>query len=267
MVDVDVAHFQAEGWVLVDDVVAQSDLDAVVDVICSFLGIEPGKSQPSPRRADVINGIVPIHQHQALWDTRQAPAMHAAFSAIHGTDALWVTMDRVSYKPRISERAKAQRGDANAIHCDKDLTDTTFTVQGVLYLTDTLEDQGAWECVPSLYREIRDEGLTDIKWAHDIGEREVRRVPGKAGSLVIWDGRMPHSSGHNWTDTPRYVQYITMNRPGDEATRHARVDDWRANRAPAHWRGLPHQPDPEPWTAPASLTPLGQRLLGLSPWQ
>lgn len=124
-IEIDADHFQREGWVRVDDVVPKENLDAVVDLICEFFEVEPKRMESGRKFGEVINGIVPVHQHQALWNTRQEPSVHAAFKAIHGTDDLWVSMDRASYKPRLSKRAKYARGDANAIHVDKNLNDDT----------------------------------------------------------------------------------------------------------------------------------------------
>ena len=265
----DVDHFQREGWVRVDNVVPKKELDAVVDLVCEFFVVDRERMDPRRKFSEVVNGLVPVHQHQSLWDSRQEPAVHAAFSAIHGTERLWVSMDRASYKPRLSKRAKYVRGDANVIHVDKNLKDEVFTVQGVLYLTDTSEDQGAWECVPDVFREIRDDGRRDLRSGDDFSKYPLHKVPGKAGSLVIWDGRMPHSSGHNWSDKPRFAQYITMNKCGNEEERQSRIENWRQNRAPAYWRNLkanPHQLDPEPWGTPAYLTAHGKRILGLTRW-
>ena len=195
--------------------------------------------------------------------------MHEAFSQVYDNHKLWVSVDRASYKPRLSERAEASRGDSNSIHIDRPVLDTSeFAVQGVLYLTDTPEDQGAWEYVPELYQQIKAGDVTSFNPRTDSLEGyEVKRVPGPAGSLVIWDGLMPHSSGHNWTDVPRFVQYITMHPEGDAARRSERISNWRDRRAPPYWRNMPNQEDPEPWPAPARLTTLGEQLLGLQPWE
>ena len=149
-VTVDTTHFRDQGWVQVDNVVPVADCEAVVDTICDFWQVSRDGGRPAREGRERFNGIVPIHQHQTLWNTRQSPQLHQAFAAVHEQTALWVSMDRTSYKPRLSERAKAKPGDPNSIHTDKQLTDTTFTVQGVLYLTDTPEDQGAWECIGSV---------------------------------------------------------------------------------------------------------------------
>jgi len=44
-------------------------------------------------------GIIPSHHHQAQWDFRQHPRLHEVFSALWGTQVLWVTIDRIGFVP------------------------------------------------------------------------------------------------------------------------------------------------------------------------
>ena len=44
-------------------------------------------------------GMVEMYQHQTLWDNRQYPRVHQAFSEILGTEKLWVSLDRANMKP------------------------------------------------------------------------------------------------------------------------------------------------------------------------
>ena len=118
--EIDAGHFRREGWVRVDDVVPKKQLDAVVDLICEFFGVDSERMEPGRKFGEVVNGIVPVHQHQALWDTRQEPSVHAAFKALHATDDLWVTMDRASYKPQehgLSTKRATTRGNAPSMRC------------------------------------------------------------------------------------------------------------------------------------------------------
>lgn len=254
---VDLQQFKQHGWVVVDTGIPQEQLNAVVDLIDDNLHL----------CSDKVNGILPIHQHQALWNNRQTPELHAVFAALHEKNELWVSIDRVSFKPQISERANFARGQPNFIRVDKNLKDPAFRVQGVLYLTDTAEDQGAWECSPGLYREILNGETSHQNVRANIAQYPVQRVPGAAGSLVVWDSRMPHSSGHNWTEEARYAQYITMNPTGGEGERQERIRDWRDCRIPHYFRNVKFAPDPEPWKKPATLSPLGKKLLGLHTWE
>lgn len=269
MLNVDVKRLREEGYLLVEDLVSAHQLQAVVDLICEYMQVPADRTDPDfkRQRGEVFNGIVPLHQHQALWDARQSPKVHEAFSQIYDTPKLWVTIDRVSYKPKLSTRSTAKKGDANSIHVDRPVLDTSdSSVQGILYLSDTEEDQGAFECIPEIYRDIVAGRRTGVERGETFEKHDIHRVPGPAGSMVIWDGNMPHSSGHNWTDTPRFVQYITMHPEGDEATRQERIQNWQDRRAPTRWRNMLNQEDPEPWTEPASLTSLGEQLLGSRAW-
>ncbi len=268
-IEVDVEHLSEQGYVVVEGVVPEAQTKAVVELLCNYLDVPPDRSVPGFKRraGEVRNGIVPLHQHQALWDTRQSPLVHEAFARVYANRKLWVTVDRASYKPKLSARAGAKPGDPNALHVDQPVLKTSkFSVQGVLYLTDTPADQGAWECVPAMYREIKAGTRTSFDRNTSFDGYEVLRVPARAGSLVIWDGRTPHSSGHNWRDVPRFAQYISMHPEGDEAARQERISNWRDRRAPTYWRSMPNQEDPEPWPHPARLTPLGEQLLGSRPW-
>jgi hypothetical protein len=92
-------------------------------------------------------------------------------------------------------------------------------------------------------------------------------VPGPAGSLLVWDRRLPHSSTLNRLQAPRWVQYVAMDPEGDEAARAARVSEFEEKRPP-RWavvQNVPGQQIPEPGPLP-ELTSLGRRLVGLDPW-
>ena len=59
---------------------------------------------------------------------------------------------------------------------------------------------------------------------------------------------------------------VTLQPPDDsQELRDQMRDLWLTKRAPEYWRGLPGQLDPEPG-APADLTELGRKLLGIVPW-
>jgi hypothetical protein len=95
----------------------------------------------------------------------------------------------------------------------------------------------------------------------------VEVIGGPAGSLLVWNRRMPHSSTFNLTDRPRWVQYVAMDPAGSEAEREQRIDAF-GRSMPPEWaivQKVPGQQIPEPG-GPAALTPLGARLVGLESW-
>jgi Phytanoyl-CoA dioxygenase (PhyH) len=266
----DLASFRANGYVVARRVASPETLRAAVGAIVRWLGVSLDEREGWYRlRAEQV-GIVPIHHPQVFWDNRQLPRMFEAFREIYGTHRLWVSMDRGSFLPPLDRSYPAHTG-WHRLHWDVDPREqrtAPLRVQGMLYLTDTPEEQGAFQCVPEIYR-----GLDAWLGAHaptederlDVSGYRVVKVPGRAGDLVIWNALLPHASSENHGPVPRLTQYISMHPEGAAEERHERIENWREVRAPAWWRGWVGQPDPEPWP-PATLTPLGRKLLGLDAW-
>lgn len=278
----DWAFWQENGYVVIPNAVPQQHLEAIVDTIWHFLEMDPNnredwyKYQPYTRdnMCSPISaaGMVEIYQHQALWDNRQYPRVYQAFAEILQAENLWVSLDRANMKPpdRVD---KPEWGHQGMIHWDIDTMQDPipFGVQGVLYLTDTSEDQGGFQCVPGFHNMFADWVKTQPADRNprqpDLTGLTVKSIAGKAGDLVIWHRLLAHGNGHNRSDRPRLAQYITMspvNDP-DEETRQARIQAWRECRAMPNWPG-----DPRGWEqqhqSPAELTELGQKLLGLTTW-
>src|SRR5947209_9803089 len=86
--------FEENGYVLVPDAVRRENLEAVIDAIWGFLGMDRGDSEDWYREPHRTGGMVEMYQHPALWDNRQYPRVYEAFKEILGTERLWVSMDR-----------------------------------------------------------------------------------------------------------------------------------------------------------------------------
>ncbi len=272
----DLEFFDQNGYVVLRHVVPENLLTPVIDAIWRFLEMDPDTPDTWYRGGPRVGALVEMHQHQALWDTRQYPAVHEAFAAILGTEKLWVSMDRCGMKPPRNLKYP-EFDDPGFIHWDIDtsvLSQHDFGVQGVLYLTDTTEDMGGFQCVPGFHRNLAEwiaEQPTDCDpYYPDLSRlpagMSVERVAGNAGDLIIWSHFLAHGNGHNVSDRPRLAQYIKM-RPAqdDEAERQERVACWREHRPPAPWLGDPGKRE-QLHGVTAELTPLGRKLLGLDRW-
>jgi hypothetical protein len=278
----DWAFWEENGYVIIPNAVPQENLDRMVEAIWWFLDMDPEDSEtwykhkPFTRdnRCSPISagGMVEMYQHQAIWDNRQHPRVYQAFAEIWGEEKLWVSLDRANMKPPARED-KPDWNNRGMIHWDLDTSQQPiqFGVQGVLYLTDTAEDQGGFQCVPGFNNTFEEWVKTqpeDRNPHHpDLTGLDVRSIPGKAGDLLIWHRLLAHGNGHNTSDKPRLAQYITMSpaRTDDEAARQARVASWQERRPMPNWPG-----DPRAWEKEkqqtAELTPLGKKLLGVDQW-
>ena len=91
--------WEEHGYVVVPEAVPLENCRAAEQAVWDFLEMDGGNPDswyPDPPRRSIM---VEIYQHQALWDNRQYPRVHQAFSEIWDTDKLWVSFDRASMNP------------------------------------------------------------------------------------------------------------------------------------------------------------------------
>jgi ectoine hydroxylase-related dioxygenase (phytanoyl-CoA dioxygenase family) len=266
----------ADGYVVVPNVVPKENLRAVVDDIWRFVGADPNDRESWYKPGIVAStGMVEMYHFPSMWANRQHPRIHEIFAEVYGTEKLWVSIDRVNFKPP-ADPAHPEHDHHGFIHWDTDTSkypNIPFSVQGVLALEDTPPGMGGFQCIPEMFRELDDwikrQPADRDPRRPDITGYEITRVDMKAGDLVIWHRLMPHGNGHNQSTKVRLCQYITMSpaREDDEAARQERIRLWRERVPPVSpaYKGDPRgvekgQPPPE-------LTPLGRKLLGLDKWE
>lgn len=266
----DRAFWEANGYVVIHNAVPQQNLDAVVDDIWAFLGVDRNDPEAWYRAPISKAGMLEMYHTQSLWNNRQYPRIHQAFADIWGREDLWVSFDRANMNPP----ARPDWDYQGMVHWDIDTTQhpVPFHVQGVLYLEDTAADQGGFQCVAGFHRRFGEWVKTqpaDRDPRHPaLDGLEVKTIPGKAGDLLIWHSLLPHGNSRNRSTKPRLAQYITMYpaREEDEEVRQTRIAAWRERQPP---RGKAFPGDPRGWEQghpPAELTELGKKLLGLTRW-
>ena len=265
--------FDTNGYVVLHDAVPPANLQAVVDALFWFLGLDPKNPDDWYREPHSPGGMVEMYQHQALWDNRQWPRIHEAMTELWGTAKLWVSIDRAGLKVPCHP-AHPEWNHPGFLHLDADTTrlPITFGLQGVLYLTDTAADQGGFRCVPGWHKRVEDwvriQSLPPVERDREIAALPDTPIPGRAGDYIIWHRGLPHGNGLNRSSRPRLAQYISMRPAGtDEAARADRVRRWQERLPPeGNWvLGDPRQVEPRTGRT-AALTPLGRRLLGADPW-
>ena len=266
----DLEFWEENGYVVARRAVPPENCRAAAKAVWDFAEMDP--DDPETWYSDPPRGIMKeIYQHQALWDNRQPPRVHEAFSRIWGTRKLRVSRDRASINP--PERPGHQFVGP-WLHWDLRIEELPerIGVQGVLYLNDTAADQGAFACIPGFHRKLR--GWLQSLPA-DAEPRELVReqftdqavpVEGGAGDLVIWHSALPHGASPNRAEIPRVAQYITMGPAPDEpsAESRAEAENWWRERLAGLGKNEKGKEHREGTTA--KLTPLGRKLLGVDSW-
>ena len=206
----DLAFWGENGYVVVHDAVPAESRDAAARAIYEFLGADP--NVPDSWYGSQGHSIwIPLLRHPAFQANRESPRVHRAFAQLWGREDLWVTIDQGGLNP--PERP-GWKFPGPHLHWDASIAQPMpFGLQGILYLTDTAADQGAFTCVPGFHRTIG-HWLESLPPGADPRQQDLsalaKPIAGRAGDLVIWHHALPHGSSPNRNTVPRVVQYLTM---------------------------------------------------------
>jgi hypothetical protein len=135
---------------------------------------------------------------------------------------------------------------------------------------------GGFQCVPWLYQNYDTWKLTQPvdrnRFQPDISglEDKIEKVAMQAGDLLIFNSLLAHGIRPNLSKNKvRIAQYISM-MPAEEeneSLKKWRINSWKNRVAP---EGYAFPGDPRNWEQTkydtAQLSPLGERLLGLTSW-
>lgn len=199
------------GYVVIKGVIPPSDCAATVNAICDFIGVK--ENQPSSWYSPHVarQGImVQLFQHPLLQKNRKAEKIRLAYEQLWDRKDLWLNTDRVGFNP--PECANWQFPGPD-LHWDCSLElPLSFGLQGILYLTDTAANQGAFTLVPGFQHRI-DQWLRSLPAdanpaTQDLHALGSQPVVANAGDFIIWHHALPHGSSRNTADKPRFVQYI-----------------------------------------------------------
>lgn len=205
------ASFAEHGYVVVHDAISADACAATVAAIETFLGVD--LADPSSwTRALGPTIWVPLLHHPAVEANRHAPRVRAAFEQLWGRSDLWPVIDQVGFNP---PETSSWRFPGPHLHWDVSLAPPVpFGLQGILYLTDTAAEQGAFTCVPGFHRRL-DAWVASLPRGASPRDQDLTKlgavpIAGEAGDLVVWHQALPHGSRPNRASRPRVVQYLTL---------------------------------------------------------
>ncbi|MCD2260920.1 phytanoyl-CoA dioxygenase family protein [Psychroserpens luteolus] len=204
-------HWDKEGYIIIPNAITEDDIEASLDVIYTHLQIDPNDTSTWYEDHPLKQGImVQLFRHPQLDKNRFSKKIQQAYQQLWQRTDLIVSNDRVSFNPPETDNYKFPGPN---LHWDVSLKrPIPFGLQGLLYLTDTPENQGAFTLVPGFHRKI-DSWLENLP--HTVNPRTydfqllgTKPIAAKAGDFIIWNQMLPHGSSPNTGMKPRVVQYI-----------------------------------------------------------
>jgi hypothetical protein len=176
------------------------------------------------------------------------------------------------------------------MHCDTNPNERPGMLQtrSVIYLSDTPEERGAFECVPGFHRHLDDWLKYDspnAPWpGPDVSGLKTQKLAGGAGDCIIFNAVLPHRNTRNTTLEPRLAvlnHFFPSPQAPSELQRHRWPHEVREDRIAAFYEHRPLQPSMVDRAVaiggaatemaryggtPVVLSELGEKLVGLRAW-
>lgn len=199
------------GYIIIRNAVSKEDCEALIEVICDFIGIK--RDDPSTwynASANRQGIMVQLFQHPLLDKNRQAEKIRRTYEQLWGRKDIWVNTDRVGFNPPETTYWKFP---GPRLHWDVSLQlPIPFGLQGIHYLADTAANQGAFTLVPGFHHKI-EHWLNSLPPGTSPRNENIEAlgaipVVANAGDFIVWHHALPHGSSPNSSGMPRFVQYI-----------------------------------------------------------
>ena len=207
----DLRFWNEQGYVILRNAVPKEDCETAINLICDFIDIDRNDPtswyRSNPNRQGIM---VQLFQHSILEKNRRSARIRKAYEQLWQRRDLWLNTDRVGFNPPETETWKFPGPD---LHFDISLaTPIPFGLAGLLYLSDTAADQGAFTLVPGFHLRV-EKWLQSIPAGtnprdQDMHELGTKAIAANAGDLIIWHHILPHGSSPNRNALPRFVQYV-----------------------------------------------------------
>ncbi|WP_263377598.1 phytanoyl-CoA dioxygenase family protein [Granulicella paludicola] len=219
----DLEQWDEHGYVVLKNAVTAQAAEAAELAIYEYLGMSAHDSESWYTEKLGHSIWVPLLRHPALVANRYAPRIVKAFAQLWGCEDLWATVDQGGLNPPVRP---GWPFPGPHLHWDTTLAPPHhFGVQGILYLADVAENQGAFSCVPGFHKRLESwlkelpEGVDARK--HALATLCMKPIAAQRGDMVIWHQSLPHGASPNTSARPRVAQYLSF-RP----TRWPYLEEW-----------------------------------------
>lgn len=208
---IDLAHWQKHGYVLVKNIVARETALGIAEQLMQ-------RKNASLSRPETWQKIAsgPIMKQQfnlpELDIIRRSEKARKAFQQLWRSGDLVISRDQYSLN---FPETPSNYFQGPCLHLDVDFQcPLHFKTQGIVYLNDVAEDQGAFTLCPGFHHQFP-AWLASLPQGSNPNDCDFYQYPhqpiaGQAGDLIIWHHWLPHGSSPNRNSLPRVAQYLDM---------------------------------------------------------
>lgn len=208
------AFWQQHGYLKIEGLISETDCDAVSTLICNTLGVNvQDEGSWYPKHEKLQGLMLQLYQDSAIACIRNNDQVKAVFAALYDNENILPNAEKVSYNPPVTEQYTFK---GSPLHWDINFNiGPRYYIQGLLYLNDVPADRGAFTLIPGFHHQIK-----DFLQGHETAEMAMNAlrnkgleqpVAGKKGDLIVWLESLPHAASPNYSNLPRFVQYVSFN--------------------------------------------------------
>lgn len=209
------SYWEENGYLKIEGIINEHQCDSVVEIICDELNIDLNDKETWYNNTKQLQGIMlQIFQHDAISAIRNNESIKSIFSSLYKTVKILPNTEKLGYNPPLKSGSDFK---GSPLHWDFDLENgPDYYIQGLVYLNDVPENRGAFTVLPGFHHQIKSflKEHKNIEEAIDFLRKEKKEIhiPGKKGDLILWLESLPHAASPNYSDFPRFVQYVSFNK-------------------------------------------------------
>ncbi len=209
--ETDLLFWKENGYVVIKNVISEQDCELSRAAIWEFLQMNPNdKSSWYKPHIEQKGMMLTLTNHPALNKNRESLKIKRAYEQLYNSKQIYKTIDKVSFNLPVTPHYKFAGSE---LHWDISLKPPIpLGMQGLLYLSDCSETDGAFHCVPGFHNDI-DTWLSNLPATEHprakVTHLKSTPITGKAGDFIIWHHALPHCATPNYGQYPRLVQYLT----------------------------------------------------------
>lgn len=209
----DIQHWHEHGYVIVKEVISKNQAAEVSQWLFECNGMSANIKESWYKGFGSI--MQEIYQHPLLEHARKSKKARLAYEQLWGVTNLICSVDKVSINP---PEFGGHYFQGPHLHLDVNFKHPShFHTQGIVYLNDVAENQGALTVVPGFHHQFSNwlanfngtQGPQEFNFKH----MKTKSIAAEAGDLIIWHHWLPHGASPNRAKFPRLAQYMTMYAP------------------------------------------------------
>lgn len=207
--------WEENGYLKIEQIIDSERCELVISLIAKELQIDlENKDTWYPADSKLQGLMFQLYQGAALENIREDDKIKAVFASLYQTNDILPNCEKVSFNPPVNNHFSFK---GSPLHWDIDFTvGPKYYIQGLLYLNDVPNDRGPFTLIPGFHHQITAtlENYENPEFALEElrNSDKIISIAGNKGDLIVWLESLPHAASPNYSDQPRFVQYISFHK-------------------------------------------------------